>query len=1692
MCSMCHHCAAELTRVKEEKRKQENGKSLKLNNEGSIWSCRICGEKQERGYMKSENSSPFSTPMISPTTSLSSNDRSFSSCSEFSVDGNSNDRSDQEEGATNSNREDASFRTNGRLQNSRLEGPVNGLDRSNKMNGSSNLKDGGIGNDNDVVREVEIMQPSNGQEAKVNGAENIRRSHDNVSEVSQSTDNDNEMDMQIWEPPEPEDPEDDIEGSVAYNDDDDDEECGDGTKWGKPSSLSHFRDEGGGRLKFKEEKQRAMEEVVSGKFKAIVSQLLKSVGVVSSGKHAEGWVDIVTSLSWAAASSLRPGSVDGKSLDLNSYIKVKCIATGSRNQSQIIKGLVFKKHAAHKHMPTKYKNPRLLLIRGVLGQSSSGLSSFKAMEQEKDQLKSVMDMIDMCRPNVVLVEKTVSRDIQESMLEKGMTLVFDMKLHRLERVARCTGSPILLSDSLTSQKLKHCDSFYIKKFVEEHAGFNEGGKRPSKTLMFIEGCPTRLGCTVLLKGSNGDELKRIKSVVQCAVVMAYHLILETSFLVDQRAMFSTIPFAEVAEVLPMDQQYSALENGNSNVSYLEHSSAESGSNTMDVPISNGFHEDSAYANSGLEGESILSYEPYNPAIFSGFSSLSASLKKVMDNFPLSSAAAYPSLTSYFGFRGREKSGQITDDVPVSTIMDASLDGPCDTEVKSSSDEEKSLDGQPTSLPSCSEAPLNMGKDCGNDEDHSQSKEDANASLDSQSILVLMSSRNALRGTICEQSHFSHIMFYKNFDVPLGKFLQDNLLNQRKQCASCSELPEAHFYYYAHHNKQLTIRVKRLPDRIRLSGEVEGKLWMWSRCGRCKTANGVPKSTKRVVISTAACGLSFGKFLELSFSHHASSTRLSSCGHSLHQDFLYFFGLGPMVGMFKYSPVTTYNMCVPPQKLDFSNSINKWLQEEFQNLDTKGIMLFMEVESSLKRIGSQFVGSTLNLQGSLKEFSVTSEMLKQERSVFEVDIQKTVAKKVNSDEALHKLLSLNRLRWELLLESCIWDRRLHSLLLPDPTVVITSATEKPGPEQTKSVMDDGTTARGNEVPEPEVDSDNGDNVSNNFGNLEVMPDISAEADELVVKEIPIDGPDSESEEQGDNHDITTVSEDVETPIASDLISNRLPNEDCTVRTNVSDYPSGDDNFQAGKFPMSENLQVDKVVPNSTYPANSGSVVDLNAAKNETSMHSLLSDLEKLNGWFWMPFSELQQIYMKDLQRGFVPKFECVSRYTPEHLPAVYQLISEEGGRTHIPLCTDNYMVSDYEGELSSIIACALAVLKDMPVSTVVFNEDNGRDGDMAVKTIDSLRSLTRIPTIASPLWSVNGSSDSDSIHPSLSISSEDSRFSSFDGLNLLESLIPPEVLSPEVSIGISKSLGKGKYSVKCLYANQFRDLRSCCCPSELAYIDSLSRCRNWDAKGGKSKSFFAKTLDDRFIIKEIKKTEFDSFDKFALHYFKYMNESFDSGNQTCLAKVLGIYQVTIRQPKSGKEMRHDLMVMENLTFERNITGQYDLKGALHARYNTTVDGHGDVLLDQNFVNDMNSSPLYVSNTAKRILQRAVWNDTTFLNSIDVMDYSLLVGVDSQHRELVCGIIDYLRQYTWDKHLETWVKSSLVPRNVLPTVISPKDYKRRFRKFMSTHFLSVPDHWCSPESDDPCDLCGIKDDSSSRSKSRKVNGQDGLHA
>ncbi|CAN4097924.1 unnamed protein product [Withania somnifera] len=1506
-------------------------------------------------------------------------------------------------------------------------------------------------------RDAEFMRNGNCEETK---SSNIEGDNNDESGISSSY----ELD-QFWVPPEPECCDDDTEGSVANYDDD---ECGDG--WGKPTSLISLEEEGSGSHKFKEEKLKALEEVMNGKLKSLVNDLLKSFGVASSGD--DNWVDIVTSLSWEAASFVKPDCAEGKAMDPNKYVKIKCIRTGSPSQSKFIRGLVFKKHAAHKHMPTKFEKPRLLLIEGALGLSSD-LSSFESMRQEKDSVvKSITEILERYQPNVILVEKTVSRDMQESILRKGWTLVFDMKEHRLERVARCTVSPILSSEILFGHKLRQCDSFHFQRFVEEHDTSDDGGKRPSKTLMFIEGCPTHLGCTILLMGANSDELKKIKCIVRCAVIMAYNLILETSFLLDQKAMFSTIPLSQVANSIATDTPAVGAEQ--EVVSTVAETNL---SCSVDVPISNGFHQE-IRQNLESQGDSLL-FEPYNPVVLSGLSFLSASLKKVIrDNFPLcpTSSESIPSCFSDNGYNEDDQEQTDSQAPDTTEVVNQS-----DTDQKATTCDDKMVSNKrQVHTPIMSQGESLESQLSGKNPEDQGNMGNGVTSMDTESILVLISSRNASRGTMCDHSHFSRIKFYQNFDIPLGNFLRHNLLSQKLPCKSCDGPPEAHIFYYAHYNKLLAIQVRSLPKDKGLPGESEGRIWMWSRCGRCKFQIGSSKSTKRVLVSTDSRGFSFGKFLELSFSNSPLCNRLAGCGHSLHRDFLYFFGLGHKVAVFKYSTVTTYSVSLPPEKLEYSSFVNgEVLKKDFEDVYMKGITMFRDVEKALKAIESRFVGTNLNLQGSIKKFSEIEKMLKEERTQFEVDIQDVLDG--NQDVVMYKLLSLNRIRLELLLESCVWDRRLHSLLSSDSITVNPKTIDQkhhtlPGistsnhreQHEKSSVKGDANffverddrsleDSRGDDNCRTETAIGSRD-VSDTDYDLKSNVESSAKANGFPIKEIPVDTQDCGQDEPST---LSASNDGAASTTAAKVNGNDFTLQDMTMKSDLSDYClfGNESNLQLN-LPSSIQLETNKLI---AVDADAGGVCDSNNSQRSRSLSSMFSDMENDDGW-WTPFPDIWCQYMEDLQRGHLPKLGSITNHDVES--TTYKLITDEGAKLHIPLGSDKYIVSDYEDEFSSIIACALALLKDLPIVYEDLGDDVRKDRGIDAKAYESSQGLMRIFALASPHLSSTGSLDLTAYHSSNM--SEVSCSSSSDGVDLLDSSVSFSAIQAEVSMGLGKLSGKYKYSVLCLYASQFRHLRDRWCTSEVDFIASLSRCRSWDAKGGKSNSLFAKTVDDRFIIKEIKRAEFDSFLKFAPSYFEYMDQCHAKRNQTCLAKILGIYQVNVR-PRGGKETRHDLMVMENLSFGRSTNRQYDLKGALHARFSAAGNGAGDVLLDQNFVNDMNVSPLYVGTRSKRALQRAVWNDCTFLKSINVMDYSLLVGVDSHRRELVCGIIDYLRQYTWDKQLENWVKSSLVvPKNQLPTIVSPKEYYKRFRKFIDTHFLSVPDNWCSQKSSNPCKL------------------------
>ncbi|KAK2767612.1 1-phosphatidylinositol-3-phosphate 5-kinase [Arachnomyces sp. PD_36] len=271
-------------------------------------------------------------------------------------------------------------------------------------------------------------------------------------------------------------------------------------------------------------------------------------------------------------------------------------------------------------------------------------------------------------------------------------------------------------------------------------------------------------------------------------------------------------------------------------------------------------------------------------------------------------------------------------------------------------------------------------------------------------------------------------------------------------------------------------------------------------------------------------------------------------------------------------------------------------------------------------------------------------------------------------------------------------------------------------------------------------------------------------------------------------------------------------------------------------------------------------------------------------------------------------------------------------------------------------------------------------------------------------------------------------------------------------------GQAKMLCKVFYAGQFDALRRKCGVSE-RIVESFSRCMKWDSKGGKTKSLFLKTLDERFILKSLSTIETQAFLKFAPAYFQIMSEALFHELPSAIAKMFGFYQVIIKNPATGVEFNWFLLVMENLFYDRVPNRIFDLKGSMRNRKVQITGERNEVLLDENMVEFIYESPLFTREHSKKLLSQSVWNDTLFLGRQNVMDYSLMIAIDESRNELVVGIIDCIRTYTWDKKLESWIKDRGFTgggKNK-PTVTSPKEYKSRFREAMARYVLHAPNCW-----------------------------------
>ncbi|KAJ8073593.1 hypothetical protein PM082_011871 [Marasmius tenuissimus] len=271
----------------------------------------------------------------------------------------------------------------------------------------------------------------------------------------------------------------------------------------------------------------------------------------------------------------------------------------------------------------------------------------------------------------------------------------------------------------------------------------------------------------------------------------------------------------------------------------------------------------------------------------------------------------------------------------------------------------------------------------------------------------------------------------------------------------------------------------------------------------------------------------------------------------------------------------------------------------------------------------------------------------------------------------------------------------------------------------------------------------------------------------------------------------------------------------------------------------------------------------------------------------------------------------------------------------------------------------------------------------------------------------------------------------------------------------------KFSCTAYYAKQFDILRKRCGVDDI-FLRSLSKSQNWSAEGGKSKSNFWKTSDDRFIIKTLVNAwnvaDLQVLIDLAPSYFRYLDST--ASKATVLAKLVGFYTIEIRNLETGTvQSKADLLVMENLFYNQTIDKTFDLKG-IQGRKVKAGAGSSKTLFDGEWIEGQQQTLTLVRPHSKLVLREAIRNDAEFLARSNIMDYSLLLGVDTKSKEIACGLVDTIGSYTFAKTLEYKAKQGLSAGGKEVTVVPPNEYQERFVSALERYFLACPDKWSKP--------------------------------
>ncbi|XP_038644610.1 1-phosphatidylinositol 3-phosphate 5-kinase isoform X7 [Scyliorhinus canicula] len=1436
------------------------------------------------------------------------------------------------------------------------------------------------------------------------------------------------------------------------------------------SSLEHLREENG--------EKEAMERLLSANHShmmALLQQLLYSESLSLS------WRDIIVPVVRQVVQTVRPDVKNNDDdMDIRQFVHIKKIPGGKKFDSAVVNGFVCTKNIAHKKMNLHIKNPKILLLKCSIEYLYREETKFTCIDpivlQEREFLKNYVQRIVDVRPNLVLVEKTVSRIAQDMLLENGITLVINVKQQVLERVSRVTQGDLVMSmdQLLTKPRLGTCHKFFLQPFQLPNGH--------AKTLMFFEGCPQHLGCTVKLRGASEYELARVKEILIFMVCVAYHSQLELSFLMDEFAMPPSL--SKSGSIHSIIDGETAESDGR-DLFNDEKIGSLSDTPIEDVSLGSEFAPATSFdclkENTFCEEEKLLRRSVSRDSIFVKPEGLTS------DSVPQDFETPFldpPMMSSVHA--------SIMDSLMSESKKDLI---PSDTYHAFLHEQPRSINGSDDqsvgNRPKLFRDPLQDDTDLFITE-HVTSSEDR---LKSYSVAFKQELKDVIlcispfitfrepflltnKGMKCptrdyfpEQVYWSPLLHkdIKEIEFRRKKLLLKDLtnlqgLNGNVQAKSTQILPShdllsTRITHSLGSNQSLS---KLLADYRARGGRIKNKVidpFMQSKEDNSKTVmkDGEDDSQRgqiqnELMWPTKVDCLSPANHQKLCVLFSSYSVQSSNAPNPCVSPWIVtmeFYGKNDLtLGIFleRYCFRPSYQcpsvFCETPMVHHIRRFVhgNGCVQIVLKELDSPvpGYQHTI-LTYSWCRICKQVTPVVpLSRDSWSMSFAKYLELRFYGHQYTRRANAEPCGHSMHHD--YHQYFSYNQMVASFsfapirMLEICLPPLEIYiKHQMPSKQLIIQDLKDfSQKVSQIYSAVDDRLVSLKTDTF--------------NKTREEKIEDLFAQ------KEM--------EEAEFRNWFEKTQARLLSSPI--DNPQQLLFVDDCLVtkKQNLCEL------LQAWNNRLQDLFQQEKGRKRPTVPPSPGrlrsteetksSVLDASPRNSSSGLPNgdkedrLLTSMAANNANSQLPSSP--DVCTEQLSAGpNIPIVSITSDQDTNNADDVYD--------GHLLGSTDSQVK-----EKSTMKTIFANLLPGSSYNSIPFPFDPDKHYLMWEHERVPITVCEKEPSsiIAFALSNTDRPKTNSPARHLESSSSQGNRSSdseqTYDGDGDKQK---KQLGNPHVELQFSDA--NAKFYCRIYYAEEFHKMREVILASnEDDFIRSLSHCLPWQARGGKSGAAFYATEDDRFILKQMPRLEVQSFLDFAPHYFNYITTAVQQKRPTALAKILGVYRIGYKNSQNNTEKKLDLLVMENLFYGRKMAQVFDLKGSLRNRNVKTETGKETcdvVLLDENLLKMIRDNPLYIRSHCKAVLRASIHSDAYFLSSHLIIDYSLLVGRDDITNELVVGIIDYIRTFTWDKKLEMVVKSTgiLGGQGKMPTVVSPELYRTRFCEAMDKYFLKVPEHW-----------------------------------